>query len=231
MTREDRRRRFRIARRRLGAAVLPHIAPALVRRLSKSWKLDLIGAENLEAAQKAGGMVITLWHGRMMLPIASHAHRGYHVLVSPSDDGSLIIPILSSFGIGVVRGSTNKNPSRAARELLDRLNGGGRIALTPDGPRGPRHSMNLGAAWMAKVSGFPLVPLGVGCDRAWHLKSWDRFTIPKYGAKVALVYGDLIHVPADADDRRLQETTAELQRRMLAAEERGFEHVRAPRDW
>lgn len=231
MTRADRRRRFRIVRRKFGAVILPHVAPLLLRRLSKSWKLDRLGTENLDAASATGGFVITLWHGRMMLPLAAHAHKGYDVLVSPSDDGGLVTSILRDFGIGVVRGSTNKKPSRAARELLGRLDGGGRIALTPDGPRGPRHSMNLGPAWMAKVSGYPIVPLGIGCDRAWRLNSWDRFTIPKYGARVALVYGDLIHVDANANDARIQEASDELRRRMLAAEECGFEHVRAPRDW
>ena len=231
MTREDRRRRFRIARRKLGAVVLPHLAPTLLRGLSRSWKLSLHGEEHYEAACASGGLVITLWHGRMILPISTHAHRGFHVLVSPSDDGGLVTPILGSFGFGVVRGSTNKEPSRAARELLDRLNGGGRIALTPDGPRGPRHSMNHGAAWMAKVSGFPIVPLGLACDRAWHLKSWDRFTIPKFGARVALVYDEPIHVPPDADEAAIHATTAHLRERMLAAEEAGFRHVGATKDW
>ena len=231
MSREDRRRRFRIARRKLGAAILPHVAPLLVRQLSRSWRLERIGVEHLEEGYAAGGLVITLWHGRMMLPISSHAHRDFHVLVSPSDDGSLVIPILSSFGYEVVRGSTNKEPSRAARELLERLSGGGRIALTPDGPRGPRHSMNAGAAWMAKVTGFPIVPLGLACDRAWRLKSWDRFTLPRFGARVALVYGEPIRVAADATDDDIRETTERIRTGMLDAEARGFECVQAPKDW
>lgn len=211
--------------------MLPYVAPTLVRQLSRSWKLEVHGDEHLHAGYEAGGLVITLWHGRMMLPISSHAHAGFHVLVSSSDDGSLVLPILSSFGIGVVRGSTNKEPSRAARELLDRLNGGGRIALTPDGPRGPRHSMNLGAAWMAKLSGFPIVPLGLACDRAWHLKSWDRFTIPKFGARVALIYGEPIRVAAGAKDDELHRVSDALRQSMLRAEEEGFRRVGAAKDW
>ena len=84
---------------------------------------------------------------------------------------------------------------------------------------------------MAKVTGFPIVPLGLACDRAWHLKSWDRFTIPKFGARVALVYGEPIRVEPDAGDAEIQGATDRLRKSMLAAEEHGFRHVRAPRDW
>lgn len=231
MTREDRRRRFRIARRKLGAAVLPFVSPTLLRALSRSWKLELHGTEHLQAAYDAGGLVITFWHGRMLLPISTHAHAGYSVLVSPSDDGGLVTTLLDRFGYEVVRGSTNKSPARAARELLGRLSRGGRIALTPDGPRGPRHSMNPGPAWMAKESGYPIVPMGFGCDRAWYLRSWDRFTIPRFGARVAIVYGELVRVPPDATDGDVDEATEELRRRMIAAEARGFELVGARPDW
>jgi len=231
MSREDRRRRFRIARRKVGAAILPHVSPTFLRILSASWRLERIGVENLQAAYDAGGLVITFWHGRMILPISTHAHAGYSVLVSPSDDGSLVTRLLDSFGYEIVRGSTNKNPARAARELVERLGRGGRIALTPDGPRGPRHSMNPGPAWMAKITGYPIVPMGFGCDRAWYFKSWDRFTIPRLRAHVAIVYGDLIRVAADATDDDIDGATDELRRRMIAAEERGFELVGARPDW
>src|SRR6185295_10056267 len=80
------------------------------------------------------------WHGRMLPAIALHAHRGLTVLVSPSDDGDLVVPILRRRGYRVIRGSTNRQGARALQEMLAQLSEGGGLVLTPDGPRGPRHS-------------------------------------------------------------------------------------------
>ncbi len=231
MARADRRRRMRILRRKVGGALLPHLAPGIVRALSRSWKVERLGVEHFDAAMRAPGMLATLWHGRMLCPLATHRRQELCVLVSPSDDGSLISALLQSFGYSSIRGSTNKNPARAIREMLDSLKGGGRIVITPDGPRGPRHAMNPGPAWMAKSTGFPILPLGCVSDRAWHLKSWDRFTIPKFGARVAIVYGEPLSVAADAGAEELERTGAELRRRMIALEERGFAHLGREPDW
>jgi hypothetical protein len=231
MARADRRRRLRIVRRRIGAAVLPVLAPATLRALAKSWRVEVLGAEQRDQAFAGPGMLATLWHGRMLLPLPAHRDQGLCVLVSPSDDGALITSLLARFGYRTIRGSSNKNPARAIREMLDGLRGGGRIVITPDGPRGPRHSVNPGPAWMARETGFPILPLGCAADRSWHLKSWDRFTIPKLGARVALAYGQPLRVPSGASDAELAQATEEMKRRLLAAEEQAFRHLGREPDW
>ena len=153
------------------------------------------------------------------------------VLVSPSDDGSLATKMITHFGQRVVRGSTNKASARALRELLGELRRGGTVVLTPDGPRGPRHSVNHGLAWLARTTGFPVLPCGFVCDRAWHLKSWDHFTIPKPGARLALVYGEPLWVQKGGGTEALGAATETLRRRMLEAEEQGFERLGVERDW
>jgi len=139
--------------------------------------------------------------------------------------------LLTRFGYGVIRGSSNRNPARAIREMVDRLRAGGRVVVTPDGPRGPRHSTNPGTAWMAKATGFPILPCGFATDRAWRLNSWDRFTIPKPRARVVMVYGEPLWVPAQADDEAIEVATTEMARRMHAAEVKGFAHLGLEPDW
>lgn len=227
----ERRRRWRRARRKLGAYLLPRFAPPILRALSKSWKVETLGAEHWDEVYAKPGMLATLWHGRMIVPITAQAHKGLCVLVSPSADGQLVPPILQQFGYKWVLGSSNKNPARAVREMLERLHAGGRIVITPDGPRGPRHSVNPGPAWMARETGFPILPCGCVSDRAWHLKSWDHFTIPKWRARVAVVYGEPLYVAREAGDEVIARATQEMKRRMLAAEERGFAHLGLTADW
>ena len=153
------------------------------------------------------------------------------VLVSPSADGKLVPPMLERFGYSWVLGSSNKNPARAVREMVERLKAGGRIIITPDGPRGPRHSVNQGPAWMARETGFPLLPVGLVADRAWHLKSWDAFTIPKWGARVIVNYAQPIELGPEANDDEIEGATARMRERMIAAEEEAFRRLGVAPDW
>ncbi|NOT30008.1 MAG: lysophospholipid acyltransferase family protein [Planctomycetes bacterium] len=231
MGRAERRRSWRRARRKLGALLLPRVGPTLVRTLARSWKVETLGRENWDAAYARAGMLATMWHGRMVLGMPAAAGKGVSVLVSPSGDGQLVPPMLARFGYSWIMGSSNKNPARAVREMLDRLRAGGRIAITPDGPRGPRHGTNPGPAWMARETGFPILPVGCATDRAWRLNSWDRFTIPKWGARVIVNYAEPIEVAPDASDEDLARVTAEMKRRMMAAEEQGFQLLGVAPDW
>lgn len=202
--------------------------------LSRTWSIEVSGEEHLgldavEGGQ--GGRLIALWHGRMLVGLVPHRDRGWSVLVSTSDDGDLTETLLERFGYPVVRGSSSKQGARALRELLARIRRGETVVITPDGPRGPRHSMNPGLAWMSRETGSPVVPGGFVCDRAWRLSSWDRFTIPRPRARLAIVYGPPVRLSGDATTEDLQDATDEIRRRMLAAEARGFEQLGVERDW
>jgi lysophospholipid acyltransferase (LPLAT)-like uncharacterized protein len=190
--------------------------------LSSSWTADLAGMDHLERALAGKGFLIAMWHGRMIVPIESFRSRGWYVLVSPSEDGDLSEGMLTRFGYRVIRGSTSRGGARALRQMLELLDSGGVIVITPDGPRGPMHSVNPGLAWIARATGRPILPLGNSPDRAWRLSSWDRFTIPKCRARVALTYGAPIEVPRDIDDESLARKAAEIQGALLAAEREGF---------
>lgn len=231
MGRAERRRRMRIVRRKLGALVLPRVAAPVLSALARSWRLETLGREHWDRAYARPGMLATLWHGRMVLGMPAQAGRGLCVLVSPSGDGQLVLPLLERFGYAWVLGSSNKNPARAVREIVERLEAGGRIVITPDGPRGPRHSTNPGPAWIARATGFPILPVGLVADRAWRLKSWDRFTIPKWRARVIVSYAEPLEVGSAASEDELARVTEEMKRRMLAAEVEAFRHLGVAPDW
>lgn len=216
---------MRVARRALGGWALERVGPAGVAALARSWRFERLGVEHRDAAFAAGACVLALWHGRLLLALAAHESGRYSVLVSPSDDGTLVARLLERRGQRVVRGSTNKAPARALRALAAELAAGRRVVLTPDGPRGPLHAANRGAAWLSSRSGAAILPLGHACDRAWRLASWDRFTIPRPGARIALVYAPPLRVPAGADEAALAAATSALRERLLDAERRGRAHL------
>jgi len=218
------RKRMRITRREAARPLVRWLAPGCLRLLARTWRTEYIGEEHITTARGDGyGHFMSLWHGRMILSTPAHAYRDYQVLVSPSDDGDLSQSLLMRFGFHVIRGSSSRGGARALRIMLDHLNRGDVLVITPDGPRGPQHSMNQGLAWMARATGRAVVPCGFVCNRAWRANSWDQLSIPKVGARVALVYGEPVWVSRDGGTEELDRATACIKERMLAAERRGFE--------
>lgn len=227
------RRRFRMTRRAIGSAISAFLSAPLLHALSSSWRYEVLDEHHYTTHADAG-FLAAQWHGRMLLALARYKHRGWRVLVSQSDDGAIIVRVLHHFGYGVVRGSRGrkgKGGARALREMRQLLDEGGVIIITPDGPRGPRHSISPGLAWLARETGHAILPVGMVADRAWKLKNWDRFTIPKLRARVVLSLGEPVRVAPDADDAELARATALVRERMIAAEERAFRHLGLEPDW
>jgi lysophospholipid acyltransferase (LPLAT)-like uncharacterized protein len=215
--------RWRRWRRALGGWLLATLGPWLCRGLAWTWRVRRIGAG--EATLRGPGpWLVAMWHGRMLalMPLPPHCRRGIGVLVSPSDDGSLATLALRHFDYRVVRGSLNRGGARALREMHAWLQAGGQLVLTPDGPRGPAHTMNSGVGWLLRASGAPLLLVGVAVDRAWRLRSWDRFVIPKPFARIVVHYDAPRLVAADTDDATLEAMMPELGQRLLQLERDAF---------
>jgi lysophospholipid acyltransferase (LPLAT)-like uncharacterized protein len=224
--------RFRRIRRRVGAVLIELLAPKLLRLMSWTWRIERTGAQGIELLHSERSFICTMWHGRMLtlMPIKMHCKRGIGVLVSPSEDGGLAKRALDQFGYKVVRGSLSKRGATAMREMHHLVESGGRLVITPDGPRGPRHSINSGAAWLSRATGAPILPVSVAMDRAWRFRSWDRMTIPKPFAKVSVHYGDPITIGKDTPDDVLETRSTELRSSMIAAEQSAFEALAAESD-
>lgn len=177
--------------------------------LGWTWRIRVEGREALLArSADAPRVVLTLWHGQM-LPIL-YAHRQpTAVLISEHRDGEIIARIVARFGFRSVRGSTSRGGARALLACVQTLHEGADVAITPDGPRGPRHQFAPGALVVAFRAGVPVVPLVAHVDRAWRLRSWDAFEIPKPFARVTIVYG-IPRPVAGADVRAISERHEEF---------------------
>lgn len=224
--------RWRRWRRRVGAVLIELLAPVVVRLLALTWRIERAGERGLAMISTSGPWIVPMWHGRMLaaMPVPRHHGRGIGVLVSPSDDGGLVIRVLRSFRFKVVRGSLSRAGAQALRDMSELLESGGQLVVTPDGPRGPRHSMNVGIAWLARATGAPIVPLGVAVSRAWRLRSWDRFVIPKPFARLVVFYGDPVVIRSDADDAELERTAQGVRTTLLAGERAAFARLGVPDD-
>lgn len=127
-------------------------------------------------------IVIILWHNRLFLAadVYRRFRKGRKVtgLVSASRDGAWLAAFFDFMGVGSVRGSSNKRSLGATRELLNRLEAGSDIALTPDGPCGPCYKFRQGALRIAKRANSPIMLVSASINKSWRLKSWDGFYLP-----------------------------------------------------
>lgn len=175
------------------------LGPMLVRVLGSTWRFRRINTQAYEQRRRSRQAIIfAFWHANMLSLLWKHRHEGIVVLISQHADGEIIARICEALGYRTVRGSTSKGGARALVEIDRLLQQGAEIAITPDGPRGPAKSIAPGVLYSAQRAGVPIIPVDVRASRAWRLKTWDRFMIPKPFARVTVRYGDPYTVPAVA---------------------------------
>lgn len=187
----------------------------LLRLLGATWRVRVYGRQQLVDRSAADPrVVVTLWHGQM-LPIVWAHRQPTAVMISEHRDGEIIARIIGQLGFSAIRGSTSRGGARALLEAVRVLKSGTDIAVTPDGPRGPRHSFAPGALLLGFRAGASLIPIVAHVDRKWQLKSWDGFEIPKPFSRVTVVYGTPVEIEA-ASARVVADQSGNFADRMLA---------------
>jgi lysophospholipid acyltransferase (LPLAT)-like uncharacterized protein len=192
------------------------MGPIFIFLLGKTLRIKWIGEENLDPIRKNRGQVIyAFWHGRML--ISSYSHRGQkiHVLISQHRDGELIARIIERLGFVSVRGSTTRGGTKAIFEMAKKGVSGYDVAITPDGPRGPRFAVQLGTIYIAQRSQMPIIPITNSAKSRWTLSSWDGFLIPKPFSDAVIIIGEPIYVPLESTPQELEEKREELEKRLV----------------
>ena len=200
---------------------------ALVRLIQFTCKTEVIRPSQVieyEAGDKP--LIYASWHGRMFpMPSMRPKHRKINAVVSLHGDGELITKVLSFFGMGTVRGSTNRTPgeskkgfpakdrggSRVIRDSIKVLESGESIAITPDGPRGPRFVFKPNFINVAAITKTPIVTISFSCSNTKIFRSWDRFMLPLPFSTIKIVYGDLKFIPEINSDDDLKKHGKELE--------------------
>lgn len=156
----------------------------------RTTRWTLHGAEHVAPHFAGRPAIAAFWHERLPLMPAlwrlAQRQGGtmrLHVLVSRHRDGRFIGLLVERFGLDVVHGSTARNGQERGgaaglRQMFDHLANGDHVAITPDGPRGPRRSAASGVAQLAALSGVPVLPCSAQTSRRWVLGSWDRMVLP-----------------------------------------------------
>jgi len=161
-------------------------------------RFKVVGYGQVTELVKSGkGFILAVWHGRTLLPVHYCRGMGIWAITSLSRDGELQTKIVSRFGYRCIRGSTGRGAIKAALSACKKLEEGGILAITPDGPKGPQHEVQPGIVFMAQRAGCPIIPIGVGASSRRLMKAWDEYLVPLPFSKAALVFGEPLNVGKD----------------------------------
>jgi hypothetical protein len=150
----------------LKLSVLPVAAAWGVRLLGKTMDLTTVGGETVDALVREGKpIIIAFWHGRQLMMPLAYRGASASILISRHRDGEIIARIMKYFGFASIRGSSTRGGGKAVRQLLKVAHQGQDLVITPDGPRGPAGRVQAGVMYLAKLTGFPIVPLTFACSK------------------------------------------------------------------
>jgi len=183
----------------------------LVRAYLRTLRLSVENEEVwLGLLEKGGRVVLCTWHQQFLAAIRHF--KNYErwqpaLMISKSRDGDVIARIAERSGWVPVRGSSSRNAEEALNLMVERLRLTGLAGHVVDGPRGPSGRVKPGLIRLAVAGGAVIIPFSVKAEKAWHLRSWDRFLVPKPFSRVTLRFGeafnpDPVRGPSDLEAQR-----------------------------
>ena len=185
--------------------LLSSIFAGYSRLVFRTLRMTEEGREQAEAVwargrEEGAGAILCFWHSRIpMSPLSwpqDPARQDMRALISRSNDGEFIARTVEKLGFPAIRGSSakksdlakNKHGEQAFRDMVKWVKDGGGVAITPDGPRGPAEHMEKGTPSLARVTGAPVIFVGLAARPSFRLGSWDQTMIPLPFAKAAMVW-------------------------------------------
>lgn len=165
------------------------------------------------------GAIALTWHNRLFtFPTVcpAGARRRTVAIVSASRDGQYVVDLIHYLGLRSLRGSSSRRGASVLLEATAALKRGDNVAITPDGPRGPRYRIKTGPVALASATGAKIIPVSINASKYWAFRSWDGFQIPKPGAVVTLVLGEGIRVAPDLSREELERERQRVEAAMLA---------------
>ncbi|MDB6021633.1 MAG: hypothetical protein JWQ04_1490 [Pedosphaera sp.] len=201
------------------AALIIHV---LLRLVSATLRYRFTDRSGLREGNLQCPAIYCIWHNRLALSMASYFRyikkynksSGLAAMASASRDGGMLIAVLQYSGVQPVRGSTSRRGPQALRELTTWAKRGYDLAITPDGPRGPRCVVQEGVVALAQLTGLPLVAVSFNLGWKITVKSWDRFQIPLPFSRCEMIFEKPLRVPRETSETGRETFRLELEQAM-----------------
>ena len=169
---------------------------------------------------KYGRMIAAVWHQRFLPALAYVTKfRGFKpiVMISQSSDGELIASLAERLGLVPVRGSSTRGGREALMAILRAIKKNPGVIHIVDGPTGPKGLVKPGLMAMAQVTGAPIFPVIISAEKAWVMKSWDHFLVPKPFSTVTIRWAEPFPVPRGTRPEQLEVLRKEVESLLIEA--------------
>jgi lysophospholipid acyltransferase (LPLAT)-like uncharacterized protein len=190
----------------------------ILKALFSTIRLKVDDRAGLGTNSVKGPVIICFWHNRILGITVAFLRRypkrergGVTVLTSPSKDGEILARVVGGFQMGAVRGSSSRRGSQALRELVTLIEKKRDIAITPDGPRGPRYKLGPGAISLAQLTGAKIVPMHAKFSRCVRMKTWDGFIIPLPFSCISVTVEEPISLPREMTAEEFEAARVRLE--------------------
>jgi lysophospholipid acyltransferase (LPLAT)-like uncharacterized protein len=202
-------------KKRLIAWVGPWLTYWTIKILGRTVRFEVINPEIPKLFWERGTpFLLVFWHGRLLMILHSYEGKKVGFLASPHRDGQVVGKALQRFGFQMILGSTTRKGFSAFKKMLKALQNGLDIAVTPDGPRGPRYKAQIGVIELSRLTGRSIIPVTFGASRKIIIKTWDRFLLPYPFSRGVFIWGEPIHVDPNGDRDHLEEKRFLLENRL-----------------
>jgi lysophospholipid acyltransferase (LPLAT)-like uncharacterized protein len=192
------------------------LGKGLYRLWMMSARVTVVGEQHYRQLRERGKpVVLAVWHGRILFTTFFLRHRGIMPLVSPSEDGEIVVRLASDLGYKFMRGSGSHSMLKAWGGLRQELTAGGQVIIVPDGPKGPGHVMKAGALKLSQATGAAVLPISFSTTRKKFLNTWDRFLLFYPFHRVVAVYGEPVRVAPNLSGEEFEQQRRQLERRLL----------------
>ncbi|MGB8261818.1 MAG: lysophospholipid acyltransferase family protein [Terracidiphilus sp.] len=213
---------------RIVLAIVPWLVWLLLRLVSLTWRFEEIAEEGVTPKIRgvdAGRNIYCFWHQCVIPCTVYFPQSRATILISASFDGELVTRVLQLFGFSAVRGSSSRGGREGLLGLVRVLDRGGTAIFTADGPRGPIYQTKMGPIKLAQMSRAPIGAFHLEPERAWVLRSWDRFLIPKPFTRICVSWAKWTEVPADLPEKDFEARRQELNANIERARLRAYAHL------
>ena len=174
----------------------------------------LIESEKSYIFNNHKGMIFCCWHNRLFLgPHILPRNKIINALQSSHSDGMVTSTAFKFLGMNIILGSSNKGGMQAFRKMVKCIQLGESIAITPDGPKGPKEKVKSGIIKLAQITNTPIIPLVWSTKKFKIINSWDNFILPIPFSKGVYSFGKPIYVK-----KRMDENEFEISRQKLEDE-------------
>jgi lysophospholipid acyltransferase (LPLAT)-like uncharacterized protein len=176
-------------KQRITLAIVPWLASMVIRCLGATLRYrDVCEPGATPGQDLPPPAVYAFWHRCLLAGAWRFRKYGLTILISRSFDGELIARTVERLGFVAIRGSSSRDGAPGLRNMQRAYLAGHYCAITADGPRGPAMVAKPGVVQLAKLVNTTVSTCYVHPHRAWQLRSWDRFLIPKPFSRVTIAW-------------------------------------------